>query len=128
MRIDENGATLIEALVAMALLGFITVAVFGLYSTGQTSAKLVQGLEEAALLAQQHLEQAKATATCNDRPITRPRQPVDPVNFPGYEWKVDGQEHAAGLHQVSVTVYWRHLGRERQVELATYIRTRCGEP
>ncbi len=124
----EGGATLIETLVALAILAFITIAVLGLYSTGHTAARLAQGLDQASLLAQRRLEQVKATAACNERPPTLLRQQVDPLNFPGYEWEVKSEERAPGLHHVSVTVYWMHLGRERQVELVTYIRTRSAVP
>ncbi len=125
---DEAGFTLIESLVAVTLLSVLAVTMFSLYSTGLAAAKLVQGLDEAALLAQQRLEQVKATAGCNCGPLGHVREPVDPVHFPGYVWEVDASEQAPGLQLVTVHVYWKHLGRERQVSLVTYIATRGEGP
>ncbi len=124
----EAGVTLIESLVAVTLLSVLAVTMFSLYSTGLAAAKLVQGLDEAALLAQQRLEQIKATAGCNCGALGQVREPVDPVHFPGYAWEVDTLEQAPGLQLVTVHVYWRHLGRERQVSLVTYIATRTEGP
>ncbi len=124
----EAGVTLIESLVAVTLLSVLAVTMFSLYSTGLAAAKLVQGLDEAALLAQQRLEQVKATSGCNCGPLGHVREPVDAVLFPGYVWEVDALEQAPGLQLVTVHVYWRHLGRERQVSLATYIATRAEGP
>lgn len=112
---------IIEVLVALTLLSVIAVTTFSLYSTGLAAAKLAQGTEEASLLAQKRLEQVKANATCNCGSVRQYREPVDPVNFPGYTWEVDSQEHREGLQLITVHVYWQHLGRTRQVSLATFI-------
>ena len=124
----EAGFTLIESLVAVTLLSVLAVTMFSLYSTGLAAAKLVEGLDEAALLAQQRLEQIKATAGCNCGSLGQVRELVDPVHFPGYMWAVDAIEQAPGLQLVTVHVYWSHLGRERQVSLVTYIATRAEGP
>ncbi len=117
----DQGTTIIEVLVAMTLLSVIAISTLSLYSTGLAAAKFVQGAEEASLLAQERLEQMKANAACNCGPLTQDREPIDPVNFPGYTWEVEAREQAPGLQLLTVHVYWRHLGKTRQVSLATYV-------
>ncbi len=124
---NNKGSTLIETLVAVALLSIISVSMFSLFSTGWAAAKLAGGVEGATLLAQQRLEQIKASAS-TDAPLTQGREPIDPLNFPGYSWDVIAEEQAPGLHQVTVSVYWNLLGRERRVSLGTYVRTRVEQP
>ncbi len=124
----DKGLSLIEVLVAMTLLSVIAVATFSLYSTGLAAAKLVQGVEQASLLAQQRLEQTKVTAACHCGPVTQDRELVDPVSFPGYAWEVDAREQAPGLLLITVHVYWQHLGHARQVSLATYVAQQAEGP
>ncbi len=124
---NNKGSTLIETLVAVALLSIISVSMFSLFATGWAAAKLAGGVEGATLLAQQRLEQIKASAS-TDAPLTQDRELIDPLNFPGYSWDVVAEEQAPGLHQVTVSVYWNHLGRERRVSLGTYVRTRVEQP
>ncbi|HEV8354561.1 MAG TPA: prepilin-type N-terminal cleavage/methylation domain-containing protein [bacterium] len=126
LRQQERGATLIEALVAMTVLGIIATAVFGLFITGQTAVRSAQTMEQASLLAQQRLERIKVDATCNVIPRSETRSPIGGENAPGYTWATEAVEQAPGLHFVTVTVFWRDAGRDRQVDLATYIRTEGG--
>jgi type II secretory pathway pseudopilin PulG len=124
----ERGASLIEALVAMTVLGIIATAVFGLFITGQVAVRSAQALEQASLLAQQRLEQIKVAAACNVFPRSEIRTPVDDEKYPGYAWSTDVIEHAPGLHLVAVTVFWTEGRRDRQVDLVTYVRTEVGVP
>jgi prepilin-type N-terminal cleavage/methylation domain-containing protein len=128
LREQERGATLIEALVAMTVLGIIAAAVFGLFITGQTAVRSAQAMEQASLLAQQRLEQIKVAATCNVMPRSEARSPIDDEKHPGYTWSTEAVEQVPGLHSVTVTVFWRAAGRDRQVDLATYVRTERSAP
>ncbi len=124
---NEHGTSLIEALVAMTVLGIIAAAVFGLFLTGQAALRSAQQLEQASLFAQQRVEQIKAAAACGSAPLSQPRAAVDTRQFPGYV-AVEASERAPGLHQVTVTVSWSNLGRERHVDLTTYVRVEGRTP
>ncbi|HEY3246797.1 MAG TPA: type II secretion system protein [bacterium] len=119
---DERGTSLIEALVAMTVLGVIATSVFGLFLTGQSALRSAQRVEQASLLAQQRLEQIKAAAACSEAPLRQPRAPVDARQFPGFASNIETSERAPGLHEVTVTVFWSDLGREGHVDLTTYVR------
>ena len=128
-RVCEIGATLIEALMVIALLGILAVSIHGIYSIAYTSAGRAQRLEQASLLAEERLERLKVRSQCNSvDALNQPREPVDPANFPGFMWEVNAQEKEPGLNQVMVTVFWSEGRREHQVSMATYLRARDRGP
>jgi len=119
---DQRGAILMEHLVAVAILGLVVVATFNLLAVGTLAGVLAQGQSQATYLAQRLLEQVKAGGY--ESAIFLPRQPVDPVQFPRYEWQVDVVERQPQLKEVTATVYWMMRGRERTVNLVTNLRGR----
>ncbi len=118
---DEDGSTLVEILMSMALLAIIAVSVFSLFSTGQLSAQLAQEMEQAAFLGQQQLESIKGDLACSGESSVGALEPIDLVNFPGFLWEARSREVVPGLRRVEVIVSWSHAGANRDIRLVTYM-------
>ncbi len=119
--VPHRGSVLLENLVAMALLGLLFVSVLGLLATGSLAAQMAKELSLSEQLAAQKLEEV--TAECL-RLRGVDRRALDPVWFPGYEWRADVATVAPALHQVTVTVWWWRHGQERRVSVTTLVRRR----
>lgn len=116
----QHGVVLLEYLIAAFLLAIVVVGVLNLLSVGYLSAGMAQHFNLATSLAQGRLEEVKA-AGC-DAAVSVPREPVDTVRFPGYDWEVEVTERASGLAEARTTVYWRDGRTERHVTLVTLLR------
>lgn len=121
---DHGGFSLLEVMVALAILGMALVAIFGLFSGGLQAARLVKDYDQALLYAQQKLEEL------NHSPTLRPK--VERGEFEGshYRWDTEvspysgnGWEDKDGspvkMLQIQVKVSWPSRRGERTLELNT---------
>ncbi len=115
----QRGATLIEHVVAVVILAIGVASVLNLLVVGYLSSAMARDMSVGTGLAQRLLEEARAAGW--DAAVPRPRQPVQ-SSASGYEWQLDVLERAAGLKEVTASVYWRTRGRERSVSLVTLVR------
>ncbi|MDR7518381.1 MAG: hypothetical protein QN131_00150 [Armatimonadota bacterium] len=120
---NSRGSVLLEQLVAIAVLGLLVVSTFSLLTTGTLAAQTAQKMSVAGTLAAQKLEEF--SGQCGEF-TTTPRQPLDPQQFPGYQWRAVVEEAAPGLCRVTVTVWWPVRGQERQTSLSTLARRQEG--
>lgn len=122
---NKEGFTLIELLIAMLILAIGLIAVASLLVTaihGNASAKWVTG---ATTFAEKRIEELRGMgftglAQYNNRDwITDPPLPAGAGTF-SRQWQITTPQDNLRLIEVRVT--WRDIGgRERQVDLATYI-------
>ncbi len=115
----EDGFTLLEVVVSVALLGLILGASFGLLGIGLGSLRTAQEYTRAVLLARQKLHQGSLV---NLRPGS-----VDQGADGGYRWDLEvvpeegGDELLARLFQLRVRVSWMSGAKERNLEMVTLL-------
>ncbi|HZK92287.1 MAG TPA: prepilin-type N-terminal cleavage/methylation domain-containing protein [Stellaceae bacterium] len=119
------GFTLIEVLVALAIVGLALAAVAGVFSNGLIGHETASDAEAALALAEERLALAGATATL--RPAT------DKGVFAGrFAWQTTVAPYEEGddtrlaqptglprLYRLAVSVAWQDGRRSRQLSLAT---------
>jgi general secretion pathway protein I len=120
------GFTLIEVLVALAIVGLALAAVAGVFSNGLVGHETAAGAEEALALAEERLASAGATASL--RPGT-----AKGVFAGRYAWQTTVAPYDEGadikqlepvkgvpsLYRVAVSVAWQDGRRSRQLSLTT---------
>ncbi len=108
--------TLVEVLVAMAILSIAAAAIFGLYSTGFLAGGIARRMSGAVALAQQRLEASRSPCVLGDEGP----EATDPA-FPGYRWETRTTELRPGLREVTATVVWQERGQDRSLSLTTFV-------
>lgn len=111
-----SGLTLVEVVVALALLAMTAAALFGLYTTGLLAGGMGKRMAGAVALAQQRLEASRSPCVLSDDGPAA----IDPA-FPDYRWERRVTEVLPGLREVTATVYWQERGQERSVTLTTLV-------
>jgi len=121
-RIKERGFTLIEVIVAFAIVAMALSAVFQIFSTGLRGAVVTEAYNTATLLAE-----SKLTAMGIEEPLAAGDQAGAFEN--GYRWQTTVRPYDDGgamvapelisAFEVTVTVSWDGLMRERMVSLST---------
>ena len=115
----SRGLTLLEMLVAMAILAIGIVGVLRVFSSSIVTSKAAESYSLAAGLAHQ-------TATELER-----RPSLDPGTMsgefasaePGYTWEAEiGSAESSGLQRVRITVFWKAGNRRRHFDMVTYLR------
>jgi prepilin-type N-terminal cleavage/methylation domain-containing protein len=114
----SEGFTLIEVVVAVALLGLILAASFGLLGIGLGSLGASREYTKAVILARQKLQQAALT---NLKPGT-----ADQGAEGGYRWNVDitPEENSKGnlpaqIFRLRAKISWTSGAKERGIEMIT---------
>lgn len=115
----ERGFTLIEVLVAIAIIS-IGVLALGANTTSITrSNRLSANTTIAVNLAQEKLEEAKAQPSLANGTFTD--APPGPRRSIFARTLAISDSPEAGLKQVDVTVTWMEYGVDRSVALSTYV-------
>lgn len=128
-RAADSGFTLLEVLVAVAIVGVALVMLLRLHLLSLDATLAAQDLTTAVLLAEGKLATFMAQS---------PREGEDEGQFDGpglerFSWTTsvidydidlgvqnDGREEAIGLRHVTVSVHWRDGSRNRSYSLETY--------
>ena len=113
---DCFGLTIIEILVAMAILSIAAAAIFGLYATGFLAGGMARRMNGAVGLAQQRLEASRSPCTLGDE-----GPEGSDSAFPGYQWQTKFTEVRPGLREVTATVTWQERGQDRSLSLTTLV-------
>lgn len=108
------GFTLLELLIALAILALVSVAVF---NQGGDTARQLRGLEQKTLarwVAENEIAKLRLEYRLSDEPL-RPRSSRDRVSYGDRYWQVveevETTEHP-WMHRVEVSVYALSEGRE----------------
>lgn len=115
----SHGFTLLEVMVAVAILAIVLVSLLGLKNRGTQDVMFSEHITTATLLAKRMM-----TETLLTTPIV---QKEDEGEFPeeefkGYTWKmtISPSEIEKTLMEVRVAVLWKEGERQEQVELVSY--------
>ncbi len=124
------GFTLLEVIVATALMGIAVVGLLSLVTQSLGNAARVRQYDRAAMLARTQMD---ALLTMTPLPVGR-RLEGDFDNSSGWEavaepWEVPGgaQPGASMLVRVGLTVWWQADGRRNSVAMDGFRRVRIGE-
>jgi general secretion pathway protein I len=113
----RGGFTLLEVMIAMAILAIVLVAVFQSQSQSVSMAGRARFLTTASLLAQERMAEAERAGV--DRLLTTSGD--FGVHYPGYEWKIEVNDTPLdNLKQVSVTVANNWMGANHVYSLVYY--------
>lgn len=121
-RKSERGFTLLEVIVAFAVVALALGAVFQIFSTGLRSAVVTENYNMATLLAE-----SKLTAMGIEAPLAAGDQSGTFAN--GYRWQTTVHPYddegvvseVISAFEVTVTVTWGGLTRDRMVSLSTLL-------
>lgn len=123
LRIDTHGFTLLEVLIAMAIMAIVLVSVYRMQSQTLTMTAASRFYTEAPLLAQSKLSQLEANAS---ELISGESGDFGEL-FPGYSWRVSTEEvssdvlgeTAGDLKRIDLTVVLNE--NEYEYSIRTYL-------
>jgi general secretion pathway protein I len=117
---NETGFTLLEVMVAVAILGFVLVSLLGLKNRSMQDVMLAERMTTATLLAKRLMVQTIPPSTRVLIPVEDEGE-FEEEEFKGYTWKkVIAPTPIASIMEVRVAVLWKEGEREEMVELASY--------
>jgi len=120
----SRGFTLLEVMVAVAILGMVLVTLIGLQNRGMEDVMLADHITTATLLATRKMNENLATA--GTRTIFQKEDEGDfpEEEFKNYTWKESISQLQAlenvRITEVRVAVLWKEGERQEMVELMSY--------
>lgn len=121
IKYTQQGFSLLETLVAFAILSLVLTVIFQIYASGSRSARLAHEYTQATIIAQSKLASAQ-TGDINT---------LSGVENGKYNWLLQQQAHDYSdvetgqykqsfiSYDISVTVDWKSAGKQRKVQLDT---------
>ncbi|HHY13460.1 MAG TPA: type II secretion system protein [Thermoanaerobacterales bacterium] len=104
---NEKGFTLIELILAVAILAIIITPMFGLFSETFNNNRIAKGKTEAVALAQSKIEELK-TLDFNELSVMvgNPQEEIPISEYPKFNRSVNVSVEEPGLLNIQVKVYW----------------------
>ena len=104
---NEMGFTLLEVMVAVAILGFVLVSLLGLQKRSTQDVMLAERMTTATLLAKRLMVQTIPPSTSALIPVEEEGE-FEEEEFKGYTWKkVIAPTPIASIMEVRVAVLWK---------------------
>jgi len=114
----SNGFTLLEVMVAVAILGFVLVSLLGLANRSEQDVMLAERITTATLLAKRKMTEA---LTKKPLAVAEDEGEFEEEDFKDYTWKkIISPTPIAKLMEVRVAVLWKEGERQEMVELVSY--------
>jgi hypothetical protein len=118
---------LLDAIVASVLLSIALVTVIGLNSSALRAQRDGEFQQDAAMLADELLEQVVAVGPEGFRRAFGLRGACEPP-FENYSYEMEIRSVGAGdPYEVGVTIFWEDLGQPRQLRVQTLVAPRLGD-
>lgn len=119
---SEAGFTLLEVVVALALLGLLCASAFGVFAAGMRASRAATNYTTAMLEGERILNEVVANGMAADT--------KEGILDSGYRWKADrvressvNAEGPAQLLRWRVSVWWPSARGEQQLDLMTFTMT-----
>ncbi len=123
---QSNGFTLLEVMVAVAILAMVLVTLLGVKNRSTEDVMLADHITTATLLAKRVMTETLATARTGALEQKEDEGKFEEEEFQDYTWKktiAPLQLEAVGvpkITEVRVAVLWKEGTRQEMVELASY--------
>ena len=115
----DRGLTLLEMLVAMAILAIGIVGVLRVFSSSIVTSKAAESYSLAAELAHQTAAELERRPSLDPGTMSGEFASAEP----GYTWEAEiGSAESSGLQRVRITVFWKTGNRRRHFDMITYLR------
>ena len=116
---ESAGFTLLEVMVALAIVAIALVSLLGLSSRTLTVNDRVEHITRATLLAQQRLAELDAGVPLRDG--DQELQGTFPAPFADYRWRLSYQDTPLpAVQQVTVVVAWGAEAKNEAVEISSF--------
>jgi len=113
-----SGFTLLEVMVAVAIMAFVLISLLGLQSKGVQDVMLAEHITTATLLAKRQM--TDATMVKPRLPLTEEGQ-FPEEEFKEYTWmKTISPTPLAQIMEVRIAVLWKQGEHQEKVELVSY--------
>jgi general secretion pathway protein I len=118
---SESGFTLLEVMIALAIVAIALVTLLGLANRSVGVHGRLQKMTQATLLAQSKVAEIESRARQQERPLESLEGVFDPP-FEGFRWRVEfGQTPLASVSSMTVTVVWGDAARNEAVDLTSFL-------
>lgn len=123
----RRGFTLIEIIMAMAIMAVGIIGVVRLLPVGLRASKSSEMMSRASFLAQEKMEELKLAGFDE---LTKPNPSIDLEGEEGdYSWEaevseveLEGVTSSEDIRSLSLTVSWQEKGKPRSQKFMTYIK------
>lgn len=114
----QRGFTLLEVIVALAIVATVLVALLGLQGRTISLSDRQQSITQATMLAQERMSEVEMAAPSGNQDD----EGVFEQPFAKYRWQVRyEQTPLAAVSQVNVTVFWGEEGSNEDVTLTSFL-------
>jgi prepilin-type N-terminal cleavage/methylation domain-containing protein len=110
---SKKGFSMLEMIVAAALLATGIAAALKVFSSGLVSVRLAEDYSRAAILAHQVASDLERRSDIEDGPVSGDFGD----NAPDYFWNADLSTHTIGLRRAEISVEKRGQGRHQAYEM-----------
>lgn len=118
---SDDGFTLLEVMIALAIIATALVALLGLSQRSILVQDKIQKLTRATLLAQQLMNEEEAS-TSKSTAAFGEKEDVFPEPFEDFRWQISYQNTMISqVKQVTVKVIWGDPAKNEDVQLVSFI-------
>ena len=116
------GFTLLEVMIALAIVGTVLVALLGLGNRTIAVSDRIQMLTRATMLAQEKMTEVEQTATSSTQFSLQDEEGIFEEPFAEFSWRSQfSPTPLPQVHQVVVTVVWGDEARNESVDLTSFV-------
>jgi prepilin-type N-terminal cleavage/methylation domain-containing protein len=119
-RKPDRGFTMIEVMVAILLTALTVIGVLGLYRIESRASSFSRRETEAAVLAQDKLEELRTQVAPASASMTGSDSPIDEITATSIfsrSWSIEQSTSDNSVYNITVTVSWSEDGITRTVEV-----------
>ena len=118
----EKGFTLLEVMIALAVVSIALVALLGLANRSLATNERIQRVTHGTLLAQQKIAEIEARVKSSGSSDEDANKGVFAEPFSAYRWEASYEETPlASVEMVTITVAWGEVDRNETVTMTSFL-------